>query len=226
MDVDEAMKYAAKEKGFWSGEVHTALETLAAEVKRLRGMLPPTATTGVRPSEGSWSVFAEKVAQERDEARAEVGRLRSEVARMMGEREKIIRLGPHPIHQVEGEIPLDVFIKTRFVQVWEYNELADKAERLRCELAETKADVENLNKMLRDTGYGQGQIDCYVAQCEELDQLKAELAAAKAASVCPVKFDWNYETNECDILITGMSDEDSSKFGHWLNDRMKGQSNE
>ncbi len=36
MSVDEAMAYASKDKCFWTGEVHTALETLAAEVERLR----------------------------------------------------------------------------------------------------------------------------------------------------------------------------------------------
>lgn len=45
--------------------------------------------------------------------------------------------------------------------------------------------------------------------------------AAKAASVCPVNLSWCYESNECDIVITGMSDEDSTKFGNWLRERMK-----
>ena len=36
MNVDEAIAYASKDKCFWAGEVHTALETLAAEIKRLR----------------------------------------------------------------------------------------------------------------------------------------------------------------------------------------------
>jgi hypothetical protein len=39
MNVDEAMAYASKDKCFWTGEVHTALETLAAEVERLRAEL-------------------------------------------------------------------------------------------------------------------------------------------------------------------------------------------
>ena len=39
MNVDEAIAYASKDKCFWTGEVHTALETLAAEVERLRGEL-------------------------------------------------------------------------------------------------------------------------------------------------------------------------------------------
>ena len=54
------------------------------EVERLKRMLPPTAHTGIRngPGEGSWSVFAGKVVEERDEAREEVERLNAEVKRL------------------------------------------------------------------------------------------------------------------------------------------------
>lgn len=55
----------------------------------------------------------------------------------------------------------------------------------------------------------------------EVQQLLAELAEAKAASVPPVKFSWCYESNECDIIINGMNDEDSTLLGNWLDDRMK-----
>lgn len=55
----------------------------------------------------------------------------------------------------------------------------------------------------------------------EVERLRAELAAAKAASKCPVKLFWCYESNGCDIVISGMSDEDSTKFGNWLNQRIK-----
>jgi hypothetical protein len=37
-------------------------------------------------------------------------------------------------------------------------------------------EVERLNRMLRDTGYGQGQIDAYVAQCEDIDRLREALS--------------------------------------------------
>ena len=43
----------------------------------------------------------------------------------------------------------------------------DEIERLR-------KDIESLNQMLRDTGYGQGQIDAYAAQCEEIERLRKE----------------------------------------------------
>lgn len=79
--------------------------------------------------------------------------------------------------------------------------LADEVQRLRAELAEAKAE---------SVGLG-----------ESHDRLAAALAAAKAASVPPVKFCWYYESNECDIIINGMNDEESTRFGNWLDDRMK-----
>ncbi len=39
MNLGEAMAYASKNKCFWTGEMHIALETLAAEVERLRAEL-------------------------------------------------------------------------------------------------------------------------------------------------------------------------------------------
>lgn len=36
-------------------------------------------------------------------------------------------------------------------------------------------EFERLNRMLRETGYGQGSIDAYVAQCEEIEQLRKAL---------------------------------------------------
>lgn len=63
-----------------------------AEVERLKAMLPPTAHTGVRngPGEGSWSVFAEKVMEERDEAQAEVKRLTAERDAAQAETKRLI----------------------------------------------------------------------------------------------------------------------------------------
>lgn len=37
------------------------------------------------------------------------------------------------------------------------------------------AEIERLNQMLRETGYGQGQIDAYAAQCEEIDRLHEKI---------------------------------------------------
>ena len=65
------------------------LDRVSADNERLRAMLPPTAHSGVRsgPGEGSWSVFAGKVVEERDAARAEVERLRAEIERLKQEPE-------------------------------------------------------------------------------------------------------------------------------------------
>jgi hypothetical protein len=41
------------------------------------------------------------------------------------------------------------------------------------------AATEKLNQMLRETGYGQGQIDAYAALAEEVERLRAELADAR-----------------------------------------------
>jgi DNA repair ATPase RecN len=37
-------------------------------------------------------------------------------------------------------------------------------------------EIARLNEMLRKTGYGQGQIDAYAAECERADKAEAELA--------------------------------------------------
>lgn len=76
LDISVAFhKVAIKERDFERSRV----EILQTEVERLRGLLPPTAHAGVRndPGEGSWSVYAGKLAEERDAALAEVERLRS-----------------------------------------------------------------------------------------------------------------------------------------------------
>lgn len=59
-------------------------------------------------------------------------------------------------------------------------------------MSETKKEIARLNQMLRDTGYGQGQIDAYVAQCERLDELLALLREVEWGNngECPV-CEWN-----------------------------------
>ncbi len=52
--------------------------------------------------------------------------------------------------------------------------LREVVVRVQREKHELVADTERLNQMLRDHGYGQGSIDTYVAQCEDLDALRAE----------------------------------------------------
>lgn len=51
MNVDEAIAYASKDKCFWTGEVHTALETLADEIQRLRAELAEAKAASVVPAE-------------------------------------------------------------------------------------------------------------------------------------------------------------------------------
>ena len=56
--------------------------------------------------------------------------------------------------------------------------LSKQARHEMLELMEERAEeadeeIDRLNQMLRDTGYGQGQIDAYVAQCEEVERLRA-----------------------------------------------------
>lgn len=62
-------------------QLEHALDAERQTVKRLRAMLPPTAHSGVRngPGEGSWSVVAAKVTEERDAARAKVEKQRAEI---------------------------------------------------------------------------------------------------------------------------------------------------
>ncbi len=48
-----------------------------------------------------------------------------------------------------------------------------KQKCMNCE--QLAADVEGLNRMLRDHAYGQGAIDVYVTQCEDIDSLRAQV---------------------------------------------------
>ena len=54
---------------------------------------------------------------------------------------------------------------------------------------ELRTGVERLNQMLRDAGYGQGPIDCYVAQCEEVERLTAENARLKSRGIESMRFE-------------------------------------
>lgn len=42
---------------------------------------------------------------------------------------------------------------------------------VKAEWERTQAEIDRLNQMIRDTGQGQGAIDAYVAQCEEVERL-------------------------------------------------------
>lgn len=47
-------------------------------------------------------------------------------------------------------------------------------------LAAAEADIDRLNQMLRTTGYGQGQIDSYAAECEARERAEERVAKAEA----------------------------------------------
>lgn len=118
LDISVAFhKVAIKERDFERSRV----EILQTEVERLRGLLPPTAHAGVRngPGEGSWSVYAGKLAEERDTALAEAERLRAELDTAKAD-----------VEQLRGE-----YISTQrtLTDTWE------RAEVLEKELAEAKA---------------------------------------------------------------------------------------
>jgi hypothetical protein len=59
---------------------HRALTALVAERNRLRLCLPPTAHTGILngPGEGTWSAFALKVVEQRDNLRDELAGMRQQ----------------------------------------------------------------------------------------------------------------------------------------------------
>jgi len=47
-------------------------------------------------------------------------------------------------------------------------------DELQASLDAKDKDIDRLNQMLRETGYGQGSIDAYAAQCEKLELLQAQ----------------------------------------------------
>lgn len=57
---------------------------------------------------------------------------------------------------------------------------AECVGELRQRLAAANADIDRLNQMLRKTGYGQGQIDSYAAECEARELAEERLSVAEA----------------------------------------------
>ena len=60
-------------------------------------------------------------------------------------------------------------------------EAAERIRELEGRFKESQNDIARLNQMLRATGYGQGQIDAYVAQCEDIDALQALVRKLESA---------------------------------------------
>jgi hypothetical protein len=87
--------------------------------------------------------------------------------------------------------------------------LAAEVERLRAELDETKRWLDE-----RSEAYGK--------TCSIVDQLQTELAAAKAASVCPARVENIYDAEyPSDCYIECWNGDECLKFREWLYDRMK-----
>lgn len=106
-------------------------------------------------------------------------RLKDELAAAKAEIESVIRLGPHPVEQVQ--MPLATFVRSRFVWRWDYDLVVEK-----------------------------------------LEKAQDELAAAKAASVVPVKVLNIFEgTYESDRYIELRTDAEADTFTDWLRERMK-----
>jgi uncharacterized small protein (DUF1192 family) len=84
MNVDEAMAYASKDKCFWAGEVHTALETLAKEVERLRAEVQRLDIAGIHSCHDDCQKLP-------CVQRREIDRLRAELAAAKAELEKLVK---------------------------------------------------------------------------------------------------------------------------------------
>lgn len=54
-----------------------------------------------------------------------------------------------------------------------------------------------------------------------VEALREELAAAKASSAVPVKIDWFYSSNLCEVIVNCNDEYEASEFGNWLHRRTK-----
>lgn len=86
-----------------------------------------------------------------------------------------------------------------------------------------KTEAERWREIADQYGKEATRLGTAVIELEaEVQQLLAELAAAKAASVCPVELvalgdaDW-----ECSVGVKCKSSEDADTLYNWLRDRMK-----
>lgn len=162
---------AAKSEAEWWA--HREIAKQRAEIERLRAMLPPTAHSGVRngPGEGSWSVFAGKVVEERDAARAEIERQRAEIKRL---------------REVLGGIRIDGPDADGLV--WAIIQHPDIAARSRVAVYPVGKTIRYLCSNLPD---GRILMEPEVEECApELEQKRAEIERLRAAleymvNVCP-----------------------------------------
>jgi hypothetical protein len=168
MNVDDAMAYASKDKCFWAGEVHTALETLSKEVERLRAEL---------------AQFRKDWCDD-DEAIKQQALRVLDAAKVEGDSVYVPRMG------ALAEM------------------MADEMVKIRAELAEA-GDGDTWREAC-------GRIEA------ELAKVRLELAAAKAASVCPVDIVWfNQSGWGQEVNVELKSEEDAVALMKWLREQMK-----
>jgi len=70
----------------------------------------------------------------------------------------------------------------------------DDAVTCWCRMCELEADNERLNDMLRKTGYGQGQIDAYAAECEGNERLRSHVALLRETLE---RVRWGWKNKRC-----------------------------
>lgn len=106
--------------------------------------------------------------------------------------------------------------------------LASEVERLRAELARCQSLLDEARTELSICGAFHAVAKKeWQLEVEKVNRLEAELAAAKAASVCPVELvalgdaDW-----ECSVGVKCKSSADADRLYNWLRDRMKERNEE
>lgn len=72
------------------GRLNIRLNERDKEIERLKGLMPPDERGPGFVGQGSWSVFAEKVVEERDALREELAAKDKEIERLRGERPDVV----------------------------------------------------------------------------------------------------------------------------------------
>ena len=97
--------------------------------------------------------------------------------------------------------------------------LADEVERLRAELELSKANVQSLKKALFEVQ------EAAIRLGDQVGDAREELAAAKAASACPVDIVCVYQSGWGQYASAELkSEEDAVTLMKWLRDRVKERS--
>ena len=84
--IDEEKEWLFAE----TGRLHLSLTKANKEIERLRCLMPPDERGPGFVSQGSWSVFAEKVVAERDALREELAERDKEIEWLRGERPDVV----------------------------------------------------------------------------------------------------------------------------------------